>query len=98
MPTVARVVSVTVNLNIRYWRVETDLGERLLALKQTSKNAVWLSDDHLVLRDTMGCLYEVNPLSALDPRSKAEVEGILQRRGRGPGRPPARQSKMSLAA
>ena len=57
--------------------VETNLGERRFALKHASKHAIWLTDDHLVLKDTLGCRYEIKPYSALDVRSRAEVEKVL---------------------
>jgi len=77
IPRITRVVSAVANFGIRYWRVETDLGERRFALKQASKNAVWLTDDHLVLRDTLGCRYEIRPYADLDERSRAEVEKVI---------------------
>jgi len=77
MPRITRVVRATASFGIRYWHVETDLGERHFALKQASKNALWITDEQLVLRDTLGCLYEINPFSGLDARSRAEVEKVL---------------------
>ena len=77
LPRVTRVLRTTADFGMRYWHVETTLGERRFALKNASKTVVWLSDEHLVLHDTMGCRYEINPFSALDPRSQAEVEKVL---------------------
>jgi len=77
MPRITCVISATASFGVRYWHVETDLGQRRFALKDASKNAVWLTSDHLVLQDTLGCRYEVNPFSALDVRSRTEIERIL---------------------
>ena len=77
VPRITRVIRATANFGIRYWHVETDLGRRHFALKNASKNAVWISDDHLVLRDTLGCRYEINPYSGLDPRSRTLVEKVI---------------------
>jgi len=74
---ITRVVSTRATYGVRYWHVETERGERRFAIKHTSKNATWVADDHLVLRDTLGCRYEINPFSALDRRSQAEVEKVL---------------------
>jgi len=76
-PRVTKVLSATAHFGVRYWHVETDLGERKFALKNANKNAVWINKDHLVLTDTLGCRYEVKPFSALDPRSRAEIEKML---------------------
>ena len=77
VPRITRVIKTMANFGIRYWHVETDRGERRLALKNASKNAFWVSEDHLMLRDTMGCLYEIGSFSALDARSRSEVEKVI---------------------
>jgi hypothetical protein len=76
-PHITGVFAAKAVFGVRYWHVETDLGERHFALKNAAKNAVWLTDDHLVLTDTLGCRYEVPSLAALDPRSRAAIEGVL---------------------
>ncbi len=77
LPKITRVVSATAAFGIRYWHVETNLGERHFALKNATKNAVWVTDDHLLLQDVLGCRYEIKPYSALDLRSRAEVEKVI---------------------
>ena len=77
LPRITRVKSARATFGVRYMRVETDRGERHFALKNASKNAVWINDDHLVLRDTLGCRYEVKPFSGLDQRSRTEIERVL---------------------
>ena len=77
IPRITRVIRASANFGVRYWHVETDLGVRQFALKNANKNAVWVSDEHLVLQDTLGCRYEVKPFSALDPRSRAEVDKVI---------------------
>ena len=77
VPRIQRVIRAQANFGIRYWHVETDLGERRFAVRQASKNVVWLDEEHLVLRDTLGCRYEIRPLSGLDPKSRAEVDRVV---------------------
>ena len=77
VPRITRVLRATANFGVRYWHVETDLGERRFALKHAAKNAVWITEDHLVLRDTLGCRYEIKPYSVLDRASRAEVEKVI---------------------
>ncbi len=76
-PRIKRVLSATASFGVRYWHVETDLGERRFALKNAAKNAVWLSEDHLILTDTIGCRYEVTAFSALDERSRAAIDAVI---------------------
>ncbi len=77
VPRITRVIRTMATFGIRYWHVQTDRGERRFALKHASKNTFWLSRDHLVLRDTLGCVYEIRPFSELDQRSRAEVEKVI---------------------
>lgn len=77
LPRITRVICAEATFGVRYWHVETTLGERRFALKNADRNAVWLSDDHLVLKDTLGARYEINPFSQLDSRSQAEVEKVI---------------------
>lgn len=76
-PRITRVLSTSAHFGMRYWDVETSVGPRRFALKNATKNAVWVTPDRLVLTDTLGCRYEVNPYSALDPSSRAEIEKVL---------------------
>ena len=77
LPRITRVVCAEAMFGVRYWHVETTLGERRFALKNADRNAVWLSDEHLVLKDTLGARYEIDPFSGLDARSQAEVEKVI---------------------
>ena len=76
-PRITKVYSATAHFGMRYWHVDTTLGERKFALKNASKNAVWVTEDHLILNDTLGCRYEVKPFSGLDDKSRAEIDNIL---------------------
>ena len=77
IPRILRILRTEAMFGTQYWQVETDKGERRFALKSDNRNAVWIGPDHLILRDTLGCRYEVNPFSALDLRSRQEAEKVL---------------------
>jgi len=76
-PRITGVIRATANYGVRYWHVRTDRGERRFAMKNASRNAFWAGEDRLMLRDTLGCLYEIRPYSALDARSRMEVEKVI---------------------
>ena len=57
LPRITRVLRAEATFGVRYWHVETTLGERRFALKNADRNAVWLSEEHLVLKDTLGSRY-----------------------------------------
>jgi len=77
VPRILRVREATARYGSRYWDVETHMGDRRFILKNPTRNALWMSSEHLVLRDTMGNSYEIKPFSELDARSRALVERIL---------------------
>ncbi len=77
IPQITRVTRTLVHFGNRYWSVETDRGPRQFHMKEPRKNVVWVSDDHLVLRDTLGNRYEIPSLSTLDARSQSLVERVM---------------------
>ena len=77
VPRITRVLRTRAHFGVRYWRVLTDIGERRFALKNASRNAVWVTDERLVLHDTLGCRYEISPFSSLDERSRAEALKVI---------------------
>ena len=77
VPRITRVIKTRAVFGVRYLHVETDRGERRFAFKDATRDVVWLDDDHVMLRDTMGCRYEINPFSGLDPVSLREAHRVL---------------------
>ena len=74
---VSRIVKSDVNHGHRYLRVETDRGDRYFNLREPGKNITRLSEDHLVLRDSMGNRYEIPSIAALDEESRLNLERVL---------------------
>ena len=66
-----------VNHGHRYLKVQTNRGFRYFNLKEPGKNVTHLSDDHLVIRDSMGNRYEIESISALDEESRQRLELVL---------------------
>ena len=77
VPRITKVNRTEIRSWTRYWDVETDLGPRRFALIELSKNVLWLSDTHLILRDSMGNRFEIPDLSALDKASQQFAEAVL---------------------
>jgi len=77
VPTITRVIRTHPSFGNRYWAVETNLGWRSFVMKDPTKNALWLSRDRVIIRDTLGNRYEIESVSRLDPRSRAEVKKVL---------------------
>lgn len=77
VPRITRVIRTRACFGVRYLHVQTEIGERKFAVKDATRDIVWLNDDHLILRDTMGCRYEIKPFSGLDPVSQREARRVL---------------------
>jgi hypothetical protein len=77
IPKITRVVRTAAHFGSRYWDVETDRGRRRFAMRDPTKNAIWISDDHLVLRDTLGNRYEIPSFSGLDVASRSHVAKVI---------------------
>jgi len=77
VPKITRVIRTHPSFGNRYWAVETNLGWRSFVMKDPTKNASWLSQDRVIIRDTLGNRYEIESVSKLDVRSRAEVQKVL---------------------
>jgi hypothetical protein len=75
--TVQSVVDARQEYGATYWSVETDRGARDFVTQSLQENAQWFSDTHLLLLDVDGNRFEITDTSALDPRSRALLDGIL---------------------
>ena len=77
VPKITRVIRTMATFGNRYWAVETDRGHQAFLMKDPNKNAIWVTEDRLILRDTIGNRYEIESLRALDDRSRAEIERVI---------------------
>jgi hypothetical protein len=66
-----------VNHGHRYLKVQTNRGFRYFNLKEPGKNVTHVTDDHLVIRDSMGNRYEIQSVKALDAESRQRLELVL---------------------
>ena len=74
---IQRVKESYVNHGHRYLKVETDRGERYFNLREPGTNVVRLTDDQMVIRDSMGNRYEIESLLALDEDSRVHLDRVL---------------------
>ena len=74
---VTRVHRVQLTFGTRYFDVETDRGATTFAVREPGKNVTWLTDDHLIVRDTMGGRFEVPSVGALDAASQRAIRAML---------------------
>ena len=74
---VSSITSARQEFGATYWQVETDRGAREFITQNLQENALWLSDDHLLLLDVDGNRFEIPAVSALAPRSRNIIHAIL---------------------
>lgn len=77
IPVITRVISTSTISGDRYWIVETDRGPRKFLMKDPNSNVLYLTEDNLILRDTLGHCYEIVSLYSLDSHSQDEVNKII---------------------
>ena len=77
VPKITRVIHTEAHFGNRYLHVETEQGARRFAMKDPARNAIWVTDDRLIVRDSLGNRFEVPSFSALDPASQAELMKII---------------------
>ena len=75
--TVLKILSARQEYGATYWDVETDRGQREFITQNLQENALWLSDDHLLLLDVNGNRFEVPSVSSLDIHSHHIIDDIL---------------------
>lgn len=77
MPRIVRVLRTHAHVGTRYWHVETNHGPRQFIVRNPNRDVVWVTDDHVVLRDPLGNRFEIPSLIALDAASRAEVDKVI---------------------
>jgi hypothetical protein len=77
IPRITRVLRIRATFGNRYWHVQTDRGVRRFLMKDPVKDAVWVTRDRLMIRDTLGNRFEIESLSGLDARSRCEIDGTM---------------------
>jgi hypothetical protein len=77
MAKIHRVINAWAQLGTRYLHVETDRGVRQFVIKNPNRDLIWLSSDHIVIRDTLGNRYEIASLAGLDAASRARLESVI---------------------
>ena len=77
MPRITRVLRTHAHVGTRYWHVETNHGPRHFVVRNPNRDVVWVTSDHVVLRDPLGNRFEIPSLTALDAASRAEVDKVI---------------------
>ena len=77
MPKIKRVPLTTAHFGSRYWEVETNCGLRRFMIKDPNSSVIWVTADHMIIKDTMGNRYEIESLSGLDDWSRSQVDRVL---------------------
>lgn len=76
LPRIVAIHSVRPRFGNYYWDVGTDRGRRVFLLASPENNSLNPLPDSLVIRDTSGNCYEINPVSSLDRKSLIELDRV----------------------
>lgn len=75
--TVQQVLEARQEYGATYWSVDTDRGPRDFVTQNLQENAVWFSDNHLLLLDVDGNRFELPDISVLDAQSQTLLRAIV---------------------
>ena len=75
--TVLSIPHAKVEYGSTYWRAETSRGHRDFVCQSLQENAIWLSDNHLLLIDVDGNRFEIPDVTKLNAESRKYIQSIL---------------------
>ena len=74
---IEKVYKTSTCFGTRFWDVETNRGRRMFALCNPHKDIVYVTEDKLFIKDTLGNRYTVDSIVALDEFSKRQIEKVV---------------------
>jgi hypothetical protein len=77
IPEITRILKTEVFLGNRYIYTETDYGDRCFIVKNPCVSIRMVPPDGIFIRDTIGNLYRITTLSALDKNSRKELDKVI---------------------
>jgi hypothetical protein len=77
IPEIIRIIKTEVFLGNRYIHTETNYGSRCFIVKNPCVSIHMVSPDGMFIRDTIGNLYRISTLSALDKHSRKELDKVM---------------------
>jgi hypothetical protein len=77
IPEIIRIIKTEVFLGNRYIHSETNYGSRCFIVKNPCVSIRTISPDGMFIRDTIGNLYRIPTLSALDKHSRKELDKVI---------------------
>jgi len=77
IPRIRRVTLTMAHFGSRYWEVDTNCGAKRFMVKDPNVSVVWVTPDHMIVKDTMGNRYEIESLAALDNWSRQQIDRVL---------------------
>jgi hypothetical protein len=74
---IVRIANAKVEFGATYWHVITHRGEKDFVTQSLQENAVWMTDNHLLLIDVDGNRFEIQDIAGLDARSRQILFSIV---------------------
>lgn len=76
-PKIKRIITLRERRGFSYWKVETDIGEMELSLRDTYRSITKVGSDRAFVTDISGNRCEIESVSALDKKSQKKLELYL---------------------
>ena len=77
IPKILEITALEEKFGNSYWSIRTDIGERVITVKDTFKNIIRIGEDRAIVSDEDGNRYEIVSLSGLDRNSYRRIELFL---------------------
>ena len=77
LPRIVRIRRADPRYGNRYWWVDTDRGPAHFLMGSPETHVIYPSPDRMIVKDVMGNVYEIFPVSGLDARSLAEMDKVI---------------------
>lgn len=77
IPKILAITALEEKFGNSYWNIVTDIGERVITVKDTFKSIIRIGEDRAMVSDEDGNRYEIVSLSGLDRKSFRRIELFL---------------------
>ncbi len=77
IPKILEITALEEKFGNSYWSIVTDVGERIITVKDTFRSIIRIGDDRAMVSDEDGNRYEIVSLEGLDRKSYRRIELFL---------------------
>ncbi len=77
IPKILEITALEEKFGNSYWSIKTDIGERVITVRDTFKSIIRIGEDRAIVSDEDSNRYEIESLKGLDRKSFRRIELFL---------------------